>query len=390
MTLIERINALTTSIGADIKVLAKNKVDKTATIDIAHGGTGATTLTEAQTALGVDKVVSANARLTTAKQTFPNVYVDSNGQLQKTQFATWLDHAKMYNGLVPNGSFQMGDATGWKLETNGLLTRDTTDFPFGAQGCLKCVGGNSLTLILDKIPVNPYMKYRYSGTFKYEKVNSVTQFFAGMASYDVDGNEISFANAYHYGNTVTTLARDLKQGDTQIYLTSLSGWAYNAASPQRGFKFYNYTDSRGYLYDPSIMPYSRYYTWSSETSLGWWVNDVASFDTKNNIITLRKPWDYKNPKDVNGTWLAGTKVAQATSGGTYLYNLKSNWMSGKTGTTQWEYQAQEIVGINTSNSDDFTKFRAGTAYVAPLFIFNNGGASTGDITKVSNLYFEKI
>lgn len=81
----------------------------------------------------------------------------------------------------------------------------------------------------------------------------------------------------------------------------------------------------------------------------------------------------------------------------YLIDLKNDLLAqfpaltgDKTGTTQWEYQAQEIVGINTSSSDDFTKFRAGTAYVAPLFIFNHGGASTGDVAKVSNLYFEKI
>ena len=390
MTLIERINALITSIGADIKALKAGKVDKTATIAVANGGTGATTLTAAQTALGVDKVVSANTRLTTAKQTFPNVYVDSNGQIQKTQLATWLDHAKMYNGLVPNGSFQMGDATGWNIPASGLLTRDTTDFPFGAQACLRCAGGNALVLKLDKMPVNPYMKYRLSAMFKYEKVNSASRFYSGMVSYDVDGNEIDFSNAYHYGNTVTTLAQDLKVGDTKVYLTSLSGWAYNGLGYQRGFKFYNYADSRGYLYDPSVMPYSRYYTWSNDANLGWWVNNVASFDTANNVITLRKPWDYKNPKDVAGTWLAGTKVAQVTSGGTYQYNLKSDWMVNKTGTTQWEYQAQEIAGINTSNTENIAMFRAGTAFIAPLFIFNYGNNGSGDVAKVSNLYFEKI
>ena len=373
-----------------LTTLVKGKVDKTAVIDVAHGGTGATTLPSAQTNLGIDKVVSANTRLTTAKQTFPNLYVDSNGQLQKTQFATWLDHAKMYNGLFPNGSFQMGDATGWKLETSNLLTMDTTDFPFGAQGCLRCVGGSAVTLKLDKMPVNPYMKYRLSAMFKYEKVNATTSIFAGTVSYDVDGNEITYTNAYHYGNTVTTLAQDLKIGDTKVYLTSLSDWAYNAASYRRGFKFYNYTDSRGYLYDPSIMPYSRYYSWSSESNLGWWANDVASFDTTNNVITLRKPWDYKNPKDAAGTWTAGTKVAQSTRGGTYPYNLKSNWMVNKTGTTQWEYQAQEIAGINTSNTENIAMFRAGTAFIAPLFIFNYGNNSSGDVAKVSNLYFEKI
>ena len=390
MTLIERINALITSIGADIKALTAGKVDKTATIAISKGGTGATTLADAQTALGIDKVISANTRLTTAKQAFPNVFVDSNGQLRKTQLATWLDHAKMYNGLFPNGSFQMGDATGWKLETSNLLTMNTTDFPFGAQGCLRCVGGSAVTLKLDKMPVNPYMKYRLSAMFKYEKVNATTSIYAGIIPYDVDGNEITHTNAYHYGNTVTTLAQDLKIGDTKVYLTSLSGWAYNVPGYQRGFKFYNYTDSRGYLYDPSVMPYSRYHSWSSEVVLGWWMNDVASFDTANNVITLRKPWDYKNPKDAAGTWTAGTKVAQSTSGGTYIYNLKATWMVNKTGTTQWEYQAQEIAGINTSNTENIAMFRAGTAFIAPLFIFNHGNNGSGDVAKVSNLYFEKI
>ena len=390
MTLIERINALITSIGADIKALTAGKVDKTATIAISKGGTGATTLADAQTALGIDKVISANTRLTTAKQAFPNVFVDSNGQLQKTQLATWLDHANMYNGLFPNGSFQMGDATGWNLKTSNLLTMDTTDFPFGAQGCLRCAGGSYLILKLDKMPVNPYMKYRLSAMFKYEKVNATTSIYAGIISYDVDGNEITYANAYHYGNTVTTLAQDLKIGDTKVYLTSLSGWGYNVPEHQRGFKFYNYTDSCGYLYDPSVMSYSRYCSWSSETALGWWMNDVASFDTANNVITLRKPWDYKNPKDAAGTWTAGTKVAQSTKGGTYIYNLKGGWMVGKTGTTQWEYQAQEMAGINTSSADDNALFRAGTAFIAPLFMFNYGGSSTGDVSKISNLYFEKI
>ena len=105
---------------------------------------------------------------------------------------------------------------------------------------------------------------------------------------------------------------------------------------------------------------------------------------------MRKPWDYKNPKNANGTWAAGTKVAQATSGDTYTYNLKSSWMGNKTGTIQWEYQAQEISGINTSNTENLAGFRAGTAFIAPLFIFNYGGSSTGDVSKISNLYFEKI
>ena len=285
--------------------------------------------------------------------------------------------------------FRWGDGTGWNLDTSGLLTRDTTDFPFGAQACLRCAGGNLLLLTLDKIAVNPYMKYRYSGMFKYEKVNASSTFYCGLRYWDVDGNEITFPSAYHYGSTVTTLAQDLKQGDTKVYLSSLSGWAYNASWPQRGFKFYNYTDSRGYLYDPGVMSYSRYFSWDDGTN-GWWDAAAASFDTTNNVITLRKPWSYANPKDPNGTWAAGTKVAQTTSGSAYQHNLKVNWMSNKSGTTQWEYQSQEIAGINTSGADNNALFRPATAYVTPMFLFNSGSTSTGDVTKVSNLYFEKI
>ena len=65
-------------------------------------------------------------------------------------------------------------------------------------------------------------------------------------------------------------------------------------------------------------------------------------------------------------------------------------MVNKTGTTQWEYQAQEIAGINTSNTENIAMFRAGTAFIAPLFIFNYGNNGSGDVAKVSNLYFEKI
>lgn len=384
--------ALTDKINDGFKQLAtllKGKVDKTATIAVANGGTGATTLAAAQTALGIDKVISANTRLTTAKQTFPNVFVDSNGQLQKTQLATWLDHAKMYNGLIPNGSFQMGDATGWHLADSPLLSMNTTDFPFGAFGSLKCTGGDMLWLRLDRAAVNPYMKYRYSAMFKYEKVNTESNFYAGMEMFDVDGHIINNDHAYHYGNTVTTLAQDLKQGDTKVFLTSLNGWNYNAETYQRGFKFYNYVDSRGYLYDPTIMPYSRYTTWNNWDD-GWWLREAASFNAADNSINLIKPWDYANPKDPQGVWRAGTKIAQSTNGGNVLYNLKISWMGGQTGVTQWEYKEVEMQGINTTQSDVNEKFRAGTAYIAPLFIFNYGGNSAGDVTKVSNLYFEKI
>lgn len=339
----------------------------------------------------VDKVVSANTRLTAKKQDFPNVFVDSNGQLQKTQLATWLDHAKMYNGLFPNGSFQMGDATGWKLSASGLLTMDTTDYPFGAQACLRCAGAangsGTISLTLDKIAVNPYHQYRYSAMFKYEKTNPNTAFYMGMIEYDVDGNSISALQALHIPNTVTTLAQDLKIGDTKVYLTSLANWLPASSALYNGIKFYTYRDSRGYLYAPDVMPYSRYL---SPTNM--WATSASSFDTTNNVITLNKAWGYANPNDAEGVWRAGTKVAQQTYATPNKYNIVDSFMFGQTGVTQWQSVQKTITGLDVNMTNSGTTFRAGTASIAPFIIFNYGGGqdSSNDVTKVSNLYFEKI
>lgn len=357
------------------------------TVVIGNGGTGATTLTAAQTNLGIDKVVSANTRLTAKKAEFPNVFVGGNGQLQKTQLATWLDHAKMYNGLVPNGSFQMGDATGWPNANLWGVGLDYYDYPFGAFGSF--VLKQTVNISWPSLPVNPYHRYRHSIMARAIATSPMFAVSLAINYKDIDDNFIDYFNAQHQANTVTTLTQDLKPGDSKVYLSSLANWSYTVGSGgvELGFKFYNYTDSKGYTYNPSVMPYSRYYT--NNANNGWWNRDVSSFDTANNAIILKKAWDYSNPKDPSGIWRAGTKIAQikGTTASVEMVVFPNSWPRTQMNDSPWTYFERVIGGVNVSGTHDPALFPPGTA---SIHLYSSGLASSGCELKFSNHYLDKI
>lgn len=114
MTLIERINALITSIGVDIKALANNKVDKTATIDIAHGGTGATDAAMARSNLGLGFVEGRNLALNSGAVSWYYYGVDTKEPLIQGETYTFSFD---YIGN-PDGGVFFNNST-WGTVTNG-------------------------------------------------------------------------------------------------------------------------------------------------------------------------------------------------------------------------------------------------------------------------------
>jgi hypothetical protein len=76
--------------------------------------------------------------------------------------------------------------------------------------------------------------------------------------YDSDNNSITADNHMYLPNTLTTLAQDLKNGDTIAYLTSTANWKTTGATvDQKKFIFWDYKNSSGYQYPENT--YSRHY-----------------------------------------------------------------------------------------------------------------------------------
>jgi len=165
-------------------------------------------------------------------------------------------------------------------------------------------------------------------------------------------------------NTLTTLASDLRNGDTVLHLTSAANWnnAAGANSHLRGIIVWNYANSMGYVYPP--LTYSR----------NNWLNIYDDGAISGNNITLRAPW-------AGGTILAGTQLSNSSSGGTYKYITASN--VDVPGT--WTPYTGIVGGVDTSGSNITNKFAPGTAFVKIMFLLNRDVA--GNTTWITDVTF---
>lgn len=206
------------------------------------------------------------------------------------------------NDLVLNGSAQ--DGTNKYFEAFIL---DTTDAPAGAKASFKAPTTASSTLIGSQIiPIDPTKKYKFSLKARQTVpgTGSANTLYGALAPHDAFGMAIF---PYHYmyqANTTTTLAADLKPGDTVMQLTSAANWnnAAGASTHLRSAIFWNFVDAGGRVWPEHT--YSR--NWSG-------LNFYADGGISGNNVTLSVPYA--------GTLVpAGTKVSNGSSGGNYLYS----------------------------------------------------------------------
>ena len=263
--------------------------------------------------------------------------------------------------LVVNGDLSFGDNTNF---SNFTYVSDGTD-TYWRRTSSSMVS----TVNIYYIPVDIYNKsYQFGLTARSNQAEA--KYYAGFRSYDIDRQEISPAYYEYIQNTLTTLARDLNNGDEYIYITDLTNWNKTADQYRRAFIFWNYKDSTGYEYPE--LTYSRNVSSSDAYS-------NENIDTSNNRIKLNAPWD-------RGYVKAGTKMSQRSTGATFVFNLKS------LGTLSSEWVNLSVTQSdvqNTGMDTPYTKFWPGTKYIRSSW-WTNYNATPNTTTDYKDIYIKEV
>lgn len=289
-----------------------------------------------------------------------------------------------YKGVVTKLNYSCSTNRGDNLFVNGDLSfknnTNFSSFTYNSEGYLTFTTSSQNNVMSSLfIPVDIEKKYEYGVTVKTN--NTSTKGYMGFVPIDIDKNIITAPNNSYISNTLTTLSRDLNNGDTYIYLTDMANWNVNTSKDyQRGFIFWNYVDSTGYQYPE--LTYSRniwkdlYNNNTSEVTDNIQMNVEIDGQIVNRI-KLKSAWNH-------GTFVAGTKLSQCNDGSTYPYSLVSN----STLSSDWENKSAIIhgIGVGNSNSD---RFRYGQRYLK-FFSYPNGNKLADVTTYYKDFYLREV
>lgn len=246
--------------------------------------------------------------------------------------------------LVINGSGLMGDNTNFSS-----LTFDASKSN-GSAGSFTRTGSTYKIVYSDKFfPVSPTIRY----SFELDAMSSKEKasMYSFLDFYDVDKKQITAGDHMHIPNTLTTLAKDLKNGDTVVYLTDMTNWLTSGGNGifTRGFIFWNYKNSFGYMYPENTYSKYNYYD----------LYEDSGINTTAKTITLKSPWTH-------GTFPAGTKVSQSNSGAMFKYQAMGDTIP----PTEWKHYSGYYDGTDYSGKNVGTKFPPGAAYAKVGFLWN--------------------
>lgn len=256
-------------------------------------------------------------------------------------------HSRGQN-LLTNGTALLGNNTNFSALTfDGSVANNS-------PGSFKYISAG--TIYTDEyMPVEATKRYKMSVDAK--SLNGTGRYYMMTVAYDVDNKLIQASHHMYRANTLTTLAQDLKNGDTIVHLTNATNWDNSGTAGVnthlRSIILWNYSNSFGYLYPP--LTYSRNYY------INAWDPGAINFST--NTITLRTAW-------AGGTIPAGTALSNGSSGGTFKYNV----MSGVLLTTNWVTYTGIMDGMDYSGTNISTKFAPGTAKIKLGWLMNYGGS----------------
>jgi hypothetical protein len=223
-------------------------------------------------------------------------FVKGDGSLDSNSYLSRSLLESRGENLIYNGNGFLGDNTNFSSlifdgtknhGSKGSFTRTSTTYatPYSTYS----------------FPLNPNEKYKVS--VDGISSNNAATMYIFIDFRDVDGRQIRQNQVRYVEASTTTLAQDLKNGDTTIYLTNVSGWSTASTSAAYlGVIVWDITNSYGYTYQPGEFGNVYHGAFTSG----------ATIDLTNNSIPLSTAWSH-------GTIPAGTKISQSNGGATYTY-----------------------------------------------------------------------
>lgn len=266
-----------------------------------------------------------------------------------------------HDQLIVNGGGEMGNDTNFSsLIFDGAVTNNSAGSFTSKAKYYQNIYTDEMFL------VNPQREYTLSVDLR--TLNKKAIFYAFPLFMDIDKQPIEAAHHMYMPGSSTTLARDLKPGDTVAYLADVSGWKTDIQYAT-GLIIWNYTNSYGYTYPPET--YSRIRSGIVSTN-GYPNPDTIDFE--NNTVALNASW-------AGSLVPAGTAVSQGRSGSTYKYMVTAVIPPND----GWRTYSGKISGIDYSGNNDTYKFPPGAAYTRIGFLWNYN--SVDDQIWMTNLSF---
>lgn len=184
----------------------------------------------------------------------------------------------------------------------------------------------------------------------------------GIESYDADHLLIHSLHVSRFADAVDTrLSRDLRPGDTHVFLNDATGWSNSvgATAESRSLAWYGYKSFEGVIYPD--YTYTR--NVASHLIDGMWNPGAVQFDDASGqwSIQLSAPWTGSNVS-------AGTALRNAT-GHDHLqrFNITTDYtfnpVERDSEQRRFRYIADFGAGVWQDGIPDQLTFRPGTAYV---------------------------
>ena len=165
------------------------------------------------------------------------------------------------------------------------------------------------------VPVATGRRYRLTYDLKINTIGGTSAFYIALRPFDNNKTSIVINRTNKVANTNTTLAAELKNGDTTAVLTSSANW--NTATSHHVIG----------ICDQKAWDYGR-----ARLVAGYTTGTIS-----NNTLTLSSAWS-------QGTIPAGTKVACFLSGSNYCY---PHYLSNANLPTEWTTYTVEFNGGNS-------------------------------------------